>query len=152
MHYISMEIRPSVSSVTVLLFLAVSSVAPVERRGPQHEWWCCSTTDLGVNEGQSWCVPLDSPAVGAKTHLSYRDFLRMWWKKRCASCSSKSGRISIMIMMMMMGALQTTPEGYGPNHMKLHCVRPVGMAFAYRMKRERIECAIKSVKLTNIFS
>lgn len=126
-----MEIRPF-----ILSFLTVSSVAPVERSGTQQKWWYCSTTDLGVDEGQSLCVPLDSPAAGAKTHLSSRDFRKMWWKKSCASCSAKSGRIAmVMTMVMMIGNLQTTPEGGGPNHMKLHYVRPAGMAFAHRMKR-----------------
>lgn len=40
----------------------------------------------------------------------------------------------VRTMVMMIGTLQTTPEGEGPNHMKLHYVRPAGMAFAHRMK------------------
>lgn len=147
MHYIHMEIRPFVSNATVLSFLTVSSVALVKRRGPQHECWCCSTTDLGVDEEQSSCVLLDSPASGAKTRLSSRAFLRMRWKEPCASCSAKSGRISIMTMMVIRGPLQTTTES-GPNHMKVHCVRPAEMASAYRMTRIRMKCAIKSVTLT----
>lgn len=141
--------RCIVSNATVLSFLTVSSVALVKRRGPQHEWWCCSTTDLGVDEEQSSCVLLDNPAFGAKTRLSSRAFLRMRWKESCASCSSKSGRISTMMMMMVVmgGPLQTTSEG-GQNHMKVHCVRPAEMASAYRKKRMRMKCVIKSVTLT----
>lgn len=41
----------------------------------------------------------------------------------------------VMTMVMMIGTLQTTPEGGGPNHMKLRYVRPAAMAFAHRMKR-----------------
>lgn len=41
----------------------------------------------------------------------------------------------VMTTVMVIGTLQTTPEGGGPNRMKLHIVRPAGMAFAHRMKR-----------------
>lgn len=56
MHCTHMEIRLLLSNATSSHFSA-SNVAPVERPGPQHERWCCSTTDLGVNEELSSCVP-----------------------------------------------------------------------------------------------
>lgn len=146
-----MEIRLSASSGSVLSFLTVSSVAPVEGRGPQHEWWCCSTTDYGLDMGQSSCVPLGSPAASAETCLSYQAFLRMWWKMSCASCSAKSRKISIMIMTMIIRAHQTTLEGCGPNHMKPYCVRPAEMAFVYRMNTMTLECDLRVLSLLTIY-
>lgn len=123
---------------------SVSNVAPVEMSGPQHGWQFCSTTDFGVNEGLSSCAPFGNPVAVVQMYLSYQAFLRMWFDKPCAGCSAKSGRISMAKMMGMMGPFQT-PEGCGPNHMNLLCVRPAVWAFALRIMNVKISCVTDSV-------